>query len=69
MKKLLLTCLIIAAIPVSLFSQDENKARILFEKAIEAMGGDAFLNVKDMVSSGNYFMFDRYGKDQARDGR
>ncbi|NWG12512.1 MAG: hypothetical protein HXY20_03150 [Acidobacteria bacterium] len=42
-------------------AQDEEKIRKLFLDAIEAMGGAAFLEVKDMVSSGNYFAFDREG--------
>ncbi len=42
-------------------AQDEEKIRKLFEDAIQAMGGDAFLKVKDMVSEGNYFQFSREG--------
>ncbi len=42
-------------------AQDEEKIRKLFLDAIEAMGGAAFLEVKDMVSNGNYFAFDREG--------
>ena len=41
--------------------QDEEKIRKLFEGAIEKMGGQAYLDVKDMVSDGNYFYFDRDG--------
>ena len=51
-----LTGLLLAAL---LPAQDEEKIQKLFLDAIEAMGGTAFLNVKDMVSSGNYFQFDR----------
>ena len=40
---------------------EEDRARRLFEDAIAAMGGDAFLGVKDIVSEGRYFTFDRYG--------
>jgi len=40
---------------------DEETVRRLFEGAIAAMGGDAYLGVKDMVSEGRYFQFDRYG--------
>ena len=41
--------------------QDDEIIRNLFEGAIEAMGGEAFLNVKDMASAGNYFLFDKEG--------
>lgn len=41
-------------------AQDE-KAKKLFQAAVDAMGGDAFLDVTDMVSQGNYFLFNRYG--------
>lgn len=40
---------------------EEDRARRLFEDAIAAMGGDAYLGVKDIVSEGRYFTFDRYG--------
>jgi len=39
----------------------EEKIRILFEDAISAMGGDAFINVSDMNSVGQYFMFNNRG--------
>jgi hypothetical protein len=42
-------------------AQDEEKIRKLFEDAIEAMGGEAYINVKDIVSSGSLFGFDRDG--------
>jgi hypothetical protein len=61
MKKLLWICLVIVAIAAPLRSQDDGKAYAIFEDAVQAMGGDAFLNVRDMVSSGNYFAFDRFG--------
>jgi hypothetical protein len=41
--------------------QDEEKIRKLFTDAIEAMGGDAYLKVSDVVSDGNFFFFDRDG--------
>jgi hypothetical protein len=41
--------------------QDEEKIRKLFEDAIQAMGGDTYLNVTDIVSAGNLFLFDREG--------
>lgn len=43
-------------------SQDDVKIQQLFEDAIQAMGGDAYLNVKDMVSNGQVFYFDREGR-------
>jgi len=42
-------------------AQDEERIRQLFEGAIDKMGGDAFLQVTDIVSEGNYFFFDRDG--------
>jgi hypothetical protein len=41
--------------------QDEEKIQKLFETAIAALGGDAFLKVTDIVSEGNLFFFDRDG--------
>jgi hypothetical protein len=41
--------------------QDEEKIQKLFQGAIEKMGGQTYLDVKDMVSDGNYFFFDRDG--------
>jgi len=42
-------------------AQDEEKIKKLFQDAIEAMGGDTFLNVTDMVSEGRAFGFDFEG--------
>jgi len=56
----LVFCLILVFLP-SAQGQDEEKVQQLFEDAIEAMGGDAYLNVKDMVSEGQWFAFDREG--------
>jgi hypothetical protein len=41
--------------------QDDEKIKRLFEGAIQAMGGDAYLKVSELVSEGNYFIFDRDG--------
>ena len=41
--------------------QDEGKIQKLFQDAIQLLGGETYLNVTDMVSEGNYFMFDRQG--------
>ncbi len=43
------------------FAQDEEHIQKLFSDAIAAMGGDAYLGVKDIVSEGNLFFFDRDG--------
>ena len=61
MKKLLWVCLLLAVLPLPAECQEENKALELFENAVAAMGGSAFMDVKDIVSSGNYFEFDRFG--------
>jgi hypothetical protein len=42
-------------------SQNEEKIKKLFEDAIQAMGGDAYLGVADMISEGNYFTFNYQG--------
>jgi hypothetical protein len=39
-----------------------EKIQTLFEDAIAAMGGDAFIGVSDMVSDGQYFMFNNRGE-------
>ena len=46
------------------YGQDtaEEKIRSLFEDAIAAMGGETFLNVKDMVSEGQLFGFNNRGE-------
>jgi hypothetical protein len=50
------------AVPPSLArAQDEEKARKFFQDAIQAMGGEAYLNVKDMISEGNYFLYTAQG--------
>ncbi len=61
MKTALLTVWMLFAWAPFVCGQDEAVIRTLFEDAIQAMGGDAFLKVTDMVSTGNYFLFDREG--------
>ncbi len=61
MKRLFVTSWTIVILASGLHAEADETARRLFEDAIQAMGGDAFLNVKDMVSSGNYFVFDPEG--------
>jgi hypothetical protein len=46
-------------------SQDEEKIKELFQGAIQAMGGDDFLNVKDMVSEGQFFVFNNEGENSS----
>ncbi len=45
----------------ALNAQDEEKIRKLFEDAIQAMGGENYLKVTDIVSEGNLFYFNRQG--------
>ena len=61
MKKILLTFTI--AIVFIQFSrgQDEGKIQKLFQDAIQAMGGETYLNVTDMVSEGQAFRFSHEG--------
>ena len=40
----------------------EEKIRTLFEDAIAAMGGDAYMDVRDIVSEGQYFIFNNRGE-------
>jgi hypothetical protein len=41
--------------------QDEEKIKALFQDAIQAMGGEAYLKVADMVSNGQRFHFNSQG--------
>lgn len=41
--------------------QDEERINNLFDNAIQAMGGQTYLDVKDIVSEGNMFGFDLDG--------
>ncbi len=61
MKKIICVCCFAVLLTLPIRSQEEDVALRFFEGAIEAMGGEAFLSVRDMVSEGNYFLFDRYG--------
>ncbi|MDR0310129.1 MAG: hypothetical protein LBJ21_00940 [Acidobacteriota bacterium] len=40
----------------------EEKIRALFEGAIAAMGGDAYMGVRNIVSEGQFFMFNNRGE-------
>lgn len=61
MKRLFLILWIGAVFVPFACGQDEETIRKLFEDAIQTMGGDAFLKVTDMVSEGNYFLFNNEG--------
>ena len=56
----LILCVAIAFAPLGQ-SQDEETIKKLFEDAIEARGGETYLNVTDMMSTGQYFMFNNEG--------
>jgi hypothetical protein len=49
--------------PWSIYSQDEDVIKTLFQDAITAMGGEAYSNVKDMTSEGQYFAFNSQGEN------
>jgi hypothetical protein len=61
MKKLLLTILIAVFFVPGARSQDEERIQQLFQDAIQALGGDAYLKVTDMESEGQYFAFNAQG--------
>ncbi len=48
-------------VPHSVRSQDEEKIQKLYQDAVQALGGDTYLNVKDITSEGNLFAFNREG--------
>jgi hypothetical protein len=56
---LALGCFLVVTLPAR--AQDEDRIKKLFQDAIKALGGEAFTNVTDMVSEGNYFGFNREG--------
>ena len=57
--RVFITALIFCSMIVSAHGQeaDSEKIKALFEGAIDAMGGDAFMNVSDSISEGQLFMF------------
>jgi hypothetical protein len=59
-KLLLVFSLIIVFVPFSR-GQDEEKTKKLFQDAIQAMGGDTYLNVTDVASEGRTFAFNYEG--------
>jgi len=60
--KILPICFLAMVFSPLAWGQDEEKIKQLFEDAIQAMGGEAFLNVTDMTSNGRRFFFDREGR-------
>ena len=61
-KRLLPICFLAIVFAPFARGQDEEKIKQLFEDAIQAMGGEAYLSVTDMVSNGQTFGFDREGR-------
>ncbi len=61
MKKLLLMLCIALVIAPFASSQEDETIRKLFENAIEAMGGDRYLKVTDIVTEGRMYGFDDEG--------
>jgi hypothetical protein len=61
-KQLLMILGTVFAFALHARSQDEETIKKLFQDAIQTMGGDAFLNVKDMSSEGQYFAFNNQGE-------
>jgi hypothetical protein len=61
MKKLLMILGVVSFFACYGRSQDEETVQKLFQEAIQTMGGDAFLNAKDMVSEGQFFLFNNEG--------
>lgn len=60
-KNMLVLLGLISVFASNVQAQDEAVIRGLFQDAIEAMGGEAYLNVKDMTSEGQFFQFNRDG--------
>jgi hypothetical protein len=67
MKKLLLASLAVLVLVPCALSQDESTARKLFEDAVQAMGGDAYLKVTDISIEGQAFGFDYEGASSLPD--
>ncbi|MDM7995594.1 MAG: hypothetical protein QUT30_07925 [Acidobacteriota bacterium] len=61
MRKLFLTlCITVGFVPLSL-GQEAETIRKLFEDAIDAMGGERYRNVTDIVTEGTLYGFDAEG--------
>jgi hypothetical protein len=61
MKKLYLTLTLVAVFALNAPSQDKETIDKLFQDAIQAMGGETYLKVVDMVSDGQTFGFNKQG--------
>jgi hypothetical protein len=61
MNRLVLILSLVLVFGATARSQDEEKIQRLFQDAIQAMGGEAYLNVTDIASEGNVFYFSRDG--------
>ncbi len=57
---------IVLACACSYANGQEDKALQLFQAAIEAMGGDTYLAVRDISSEGHFFVFNREGANSNR---
>ena len=59
-----LTALIFCFMLASVHGQETNEEKIqtIFEEAIATLGGDAYMNVRNIVSEGQYFMFNSRGE-------
>jgi len=65
MKRALCAAILIFCLMLPAASAQEaagEKIQALFEDAIAAMGGDAYMGVSDMVSQGQYFAFNNRGE-------
>lgn len=63
-RMLLLTALVSVAAPPSVWAEEDapNPAMKVIDQAIEAMGGDAYRNVRSSASQGRLFTFSKRGK-------
>lgn len=61
LRRLLLILGLCCALAPHVRSQDDETIKKLFQDAIQTMGGEAFLDAKDMYSEGQYFGFNNEG--------
>ena len=65
MSRLLLAAWVVLSLHVRMTAQDHPKAREVVEAAIEAMGGDSYLQVRTSHSQGRYYGFDKEERTRA----
>jgi len=63
--RLWLSVSVVLSLHVHLMAQDHSKAREVVEAAIEAMGGESYLQVKNSHSQGLYYGFDKEERTRA----